>query len=105
MPADARSLIETSPMRTPSSVVGSVIVRRVGGDVVVVRAGRALHLLLDQAEQVAIGAAVALAGLELFLARRAHQAAQLLDVGGGVGLDPFLQRVVAAQQLVAPVFG
>src|SRR5579862_2315617 len=104
MPAEARSLIETSPMRTTSSgtpagcaATRSVIVRGIGHPVVV-RVERpvvlrgVLHVSLDHLEQVAERASAACAGLELFLARRAHQAAHLLHVGLRVLLEPVGER-------------
>ena len=67
------------------------------------------QLLAHQLEDLAVGLALARrfagrAGLHV-LAGLAHQGAQLLGVGRGVGFDPAAERVVVGNQAVAPAFG
>jgi len=68
----------------------------------------AMHreLLAHELEHLAVGLALARrlagrAGLDV-LARLAHEGAQLLGIGGRVGLDPAAERIVVGDQAVAP---
>src|SRR3990167_96893 len=113
-PLLARSLMETMPIFTGSSVKTSLIaffrpIVRFG-----FLAGGAGDLRAYQCEQFAVGAA--LAGCQALrhggvafgggiLACLTDQGAQLLDVGGGIEVDPLGLGAVLRDQAVAPLLG
>src|SRR5437868_5406516 len=87
VPADARSLTETTPMRRGSNVSLPMV-------------------LADELEELSIGAAAALLGRgRSVLAGGAHEAAQLLQVAARIRGGPALDRFVGGEQLAAPALG
>src|SRR5215216_3979825 len=90
MPADARSLTESTPMCTESNVVVSLI---------------CVGMLLNELEQFTESASAALLGLERgVFASCAHEAAQLLRIAAGVSCGPAGHGVVARDEFGAPAF-